>query len=245
MINHEEITRIVSSQGGYGKGVYPNPYSSRQTEWERRRAFSSERAEISKKIEMLFEPRFITPPETSECIESIITVTDSRRILEVGTHTGFTTLHMLRAIVGKENARIVTVDARPAHDYDFFSKWPQLSHVSGWTPQCLIDPVIIGNSKYDLVFVDSDHSLDHTQKELQALLPITRVGTIFLFHDLPAWQSPENRTPHPARTWIEDSVKYLRGVVVPTCEQLDCVESFGAGYPKELNPHLGIFVRTK
>lgn len=242
MIDHDAITKVVSAQGGYGKGVWPNPLALQEKEWERRKSKASDIGDISRKIEMLYEPRFITPPETSEFIAAIVTMTDSRKILEIGTHTGFTTLHILKAILGKSDAHIVTIDARPAHDAEYFQKWPQLSHVSAWTPDALNHQTVVEHSKYDLVFVDSDHSLEHTKSEMDGLLGLTRVGSIYLFHDLAAWQSPENKSPHPARTFIE-SIPYLSGVVLPTCEQQDCLETFGAGYSPNLNPHLGVFVR--
>ena len=75
--------------------------------------------------------------KTSELIESIVTATDSRKILEVGMCTGFTSLHILRSIIGKGGARLCSVDFRPAHDQKFFTS-PEISpwfeFVEGATP---------------------------------------------------------------------------------------------------------------
>lgn len=251
-MNHDEITAVVSAQGGYGKGVTPNPYAKLQKEWERRKTYARLRSLLTDKIISLFEPRFITPPETSELIEAIVTASDSRSILELGTHTGYTALHILRAIVGKPGARLISIDARPAHDREFFTGpdiAPWFEFVEGWTPQVLSQlhgPRAIANKEtFDLVFVDSDHSVEHTQKELGALWPLTRKGTIFLFHDVPEWQTPDNRIPPPVRTYLFSKVSdgTFQGGIVPTCEQLDCLDVWGAGYPPQANPHLGIFVR--
>jgi predicted O-methyltransferase YrrM len=250
-MNHEAITAKFTDNGRiqYGCGITPNPFASQQKEWERRKQFSAVRKLITDKIESLFEPRFITPPETSELIEAIVTASDSRRILELGTCTGFATLHMLRAVYGKEGARIISIDPRPAHDKDFWAR-PEFSgvleHVEGWTPDILgqLTHDQVGDG-FDLVFVDSDHSVEHTAKELGALWPVTRMGTIFLFHDVPAFENPQNRVPPPVRTYLFQKVEdgTFDGAIVPTCEQLDCLDAWGPGYPQECNPHLGIFIR--
>lgn len=247
-MDHSAVTAIVTSNGTvpYGVGITPNPYARRQKEWERRKDYSELRSILTKKIESIFEPRFITPPETSELIESIVTATDSRKVLELGMCTGFTSLHILRSIVGKDDATLFSVDSRPAHDRKFFedsliSPWFQF--VEGWTPDVL-DGKLRGYN-FDLVFVDSDHSVVHTQKELGALWPITKKGTVFLFHDVPEWQAPNNRQPVPIRNYLFEKVKdgTFQGGILPTCEQLDCLSEWGDGYPKQCNPGLGIFVR--
>lgn len=244
-VNHEYITSVMTSQAEYGVGVTPNPFSSQQSEWNRRKQHAEVLSIITEKIESLFEPRFITPPETSELIESIVRASDSRKILEIGTHTGFTSLHILRAIYGKQDAQLVSIDARPSHDRSFWQRKEFLRHIrfiEGWTPESI---TWLKGHMFDLVFVDSDHSVEHTQKELEALWPLTRKGTLFLFHDVPEWQSPDNHTEPPVRLHLWDYVRrgVFQGGIVPTCEQLDCRDVWGAGYPKECNPHLGIFVR--
>jgi len=245
-MDHEAITAVITRDGPWGTGVNPNPYAKQQAEWERRIQFAKDRAHITDKITSLFEPRYITPPETSELIESLVTASDSRKILEVGTYTGFTTLHILRALVGKSGAKFISIDARPAFDATWWEPWyPTMEFINGWTPAILSDPRIQAHAPYDLVFVDSDHSVEHTQKELEALWPLTKVGTIFLFHDVPEWKSPQDRAAHPVRTMLLENVAPGRfyGLIVPTCEQLDCLDAWGPGYPKECNPHLGIFIR--
>lgn len=243
-MDHAKITAMIGGAENYGKGITPNPFVPQQKEWERRKANRDIRRIITNKIESLFEPRFITPPETSELIEAIVTATDSRMILELGTCTGFTTLHMLRAIIGKE-AKIYSVDFRPAHDSAFWAREEFsdiLEHVNGKTPEVLSR---FHGILFDLVFIDSDHSEEHTVKELGALWPITKKGTIFLMHDLPEWDRPESRVTPPVRHYMMSKVNdgTFTGTIIPTCEQLDCLDMWGPGYPSQCNPHLGIFIR--
>lgn len=246
-MNHEEVTKIVTDNGriAYGVGVTPNPYALQQREWDRRRQYANTRKIITEKIESLMEPRFVTPPETSELIEAIVTASDSRQVLELGTCTGFTTLHILRALLGKVGACVTSIDPRPAHDREFWALpefTGQLKFIEGWTPQILDT---LHGQVFDLVFVDSDHSVDHTVKELGALMPITRPGTIFLFHDVPEWESPTVQRPPLVRDYLFAKVSdgTFDGSILQTCEQLDCLDAWGAGYSPKCNPHLGIFIR--
>lgn len=244
-MDHDKITAAMGGVDNYGKGITPNPFAGQQSEWARRKDQAKLRERLTAKIFSLFEPRFITPPETSECIESIVTMTDSRKILEVGMHVGFTSLHILRAIVGKPGAKLTSIDARPSHDAAFFKSKeiaPWFEFLNGWTPAIFES---LKGQKFDLVFVDSDHSVEHTSKEIDALWALTNPGSIFIFHDVPEWQSPENRVPPPIRQWLWDRVVLgsFQGGILPNCEQLDCRDTWGTGYPKQCNPHLGVFVR--
>lgn len=236
---HTAVTKVMTSQGPYGTGVTPNPYWPQQHEAKRRHSQAAARKLITEKIVSLTEPRFVTPMETSECIEALISMTDSRRILEIGTCTGHTTLHMLRAVIGKEGAAIVSVDSRPAHDHKFWEQFPLMHFLHGWTPDVL--KVLFG-AYFDFVFVDSDHSIEHTDKELAELWKLTKPGAIFCFHDVPQWQTPDNKTPPPVREWLLRHPG-LEGLCLPSCEQLDCLHEYGPGYPRECNPGLGLFVR--
>ncbi len=241
---HDRITEQLGGRENYGRGIIPNPFINQNADWLRRKIHASEIDDITRKIESLFEPRFITVPEISESIAALITMTDSRKILEVGTHVGYTTLHILRALVGKLGAKITSIDPRPAFDAPFFARFTECEMVNGWSPQIFES---MHGQVFDAVFVDSDHSLEHTQLEWAALQPITRKGTIFFFHDVPEWRTPANRTAPPVRTWLESLVTdgTLRGLCLPSCEQLDCREEYGAGYPTQCSPGLGVFIRNK
>lgn len=244
-MDHAKITAMIGGAENYGKGIMPNPFAPQQKEWERRKKYAGTRQLLTNKIESLFEPRFITPPETSELIEAIVTASDSRQVLELGTCTGFTSYHIARALVGKEGAKVFSVDFRPAIDREFWKHTELVNimeFVEGATPDILSQ---FHGKVFDLVFIDSDHSVDHTVKELGSLMPITRKGTLFLFHDVPEWEVPTKQSPPPVRDYLFAKIRdgTFDGMCVPTCEQLDCLDAWGPGYPYQCNPHLGIFIR--
>jgi len=242
---HNEVTASIGGAEKYGQGCWPNPWLGRIREYQRRHEQTQAREELTRKILMLTEPRFITGCETSELMEALVTMTGAKQLLELGTHTGRTALHLLRAIVGVEGAKLVSIDARPTHHVEFFAKFSKhFEHISGWTPQCLDQ---LAGRTFDFVFVDSDHSVEHTQKELAALLKITKPGTMFCFHDCPEWQTPGNRVPPPVRTYLLDLIARgeFAGMMLPSPEQLDCLEEWGPNYPKESNPGLAVLIRKK
>lgn len=231
----------------YGHKTFNNSFREHQKEWERRKWMIGLRQMITQEIECIFEPRQITPPETSEFIEALVTMTDARQILEVGMYSGFTTLHVLRAIVGKAGAKITSIDCRKGlFNEPFFTETgvaPYFEFVHGESPAAF-NPL---TGPYDIVFIDSDHSPEHTKAELEALERITKPGTILIFHDLPKWPRPDDQNEPLVRKWILgcEEAGWLHGLILPTCEQLDCKTMWGAGYPPECNPHLGIFRRSQ
>lgn len=200
---------------------------------------------ITQEIYELYEPKFITPDHTSGFIEALITMSDSRKILELGMYSGYTTLHMIRAILGKEGGKVVSIDFRPAHDKEFFDQpdiSPWFEFIQERTPECL------SNIKYvfDLVFVDSDHSVQHTEMELEALRSITRPGSIIVFHDAPIKQYGRNDpTPGIIHEWLESKVSQgvLKGLILPTAPQDDVTQVHGIDDPS-IRPNLGVFMRT-
>lgn len=248
-VDHEAITKVMFNKGAGANmpciGVNPNPYHHYATEWNRRELNAASRQTITEKIRMLYEPRFITFPETSELIEALVTMTDSKSLLEIGVYSGFTSLHMLRAIIGKPGAKLTCVDARPAHDKEFFANplWQdQYQFIEGWTPEILYT---LKPKKYDFVFIDSDHSVEHSVKERAALEEITDPGCFWLFHDVPRWGTPDRHSQNPISDWLDSLVKdgYLKGISLPSPWQPDCSEMYGNDYNTLLSPGLGLYQR--
>jgi predicted O-methyltransferase YrrM len=243
---HNEVTVKMGGVENYGKGIWPNPFLSSVDEYRRREEQKAFRDGLTRKIEMLTEPRFITGCETSELMEALVSMTDATQLLEVGMHVGRTSLHLLRAIVGKPGAKLVSIDARPSHDREFFSHPRIAEHfefLEGWTPQIFEQ---LQGRVFDWVFVDSDHSVEHSERELAALLKITRPGTMLCFHDVPEWQTPTNRQAPPVRLWLQELIRSGRfqGMMLPSPRQLDCAANWGPDYPVQCSPGLAVLIRN-
>lgn len=239
------VTASIGGHENYGKGIKDNPWIAEQIEWRRRLEWNTTLEVLSEKIEMIFEPRFITGVETCELMERLITMTGAKQVLELGMCTGFGTMHMLRAIIGKEGAKVVSIDARPSHDREFFSHGTIAKHfefIEGWTPDALQQ---LSGRQFDFVFVDSDHSVEHTQKELSALKSITHTGTMICFHDVPEWQTPNHRAAPPVREYLQSLIQSgeFSGMMLPSPAQLDCEEEYGKGYDNRCNPGLAVLIR--
>lgn len=240
---HNEITAQLGGKENYGKGILPNPFIGEQREIRRRRESAALLEMVESKIASIFEPRFITGIETCELMSQLITMIGAKQILELGTCTGFGSLHFLRAIVGKSDAMVTSIDCRPALDREWFSQ-PEIAKwfrfVEGWTPD-----VIPKDRSYDFVFVDSDHSVEHTQKEIAGLMPVTHPGTMFCFHDVPEWRTPNIRETPPVRTYLLELIKRgdFQGFMLPSPEQMDCLAEYGPNYPEKCNPGLAVLIR--
>lgn len=239
---HEKVTASIGGSENYGKGIDPNPWLLKQATFLRRQNAVDLILKCNTKIGMIFEPRFITGVETCELMEALITMIGAKQVLELGMCTGFGTLHMLRAIAGIEGAKVVSIDARPAHDKEFFATIDQFEFIQGWTPDALKQ---LHGRIFDFVFVDSDHSVEHTQKELAGLAPITRKGSMICFHDVPEWRTPAHQYAPPVREYLQTLIRsgQFNGMLLPSPAQLDCEEEYGKGYDPRCNPGLAVLIR--
>lgn len=243
---HEKVTTSIGGSESYGKGCWPNPYYLQMAAHERVERMQPILKLLTQKIAMLSEPRFHTGSETSQLMESLITMIGATQILELGMHTGRSTLHFLRAIVGIAGAKVVSIDARPTHDREFFAQPGIAEHfefISGWTPEALAQ---LHGRQFDFVFVDSAHDLAHTQRELEGLQPIIHAGTMLAFHDVPRWRTPSIREEPAVRVWLREQIQSgaYNGLMLPSPRQLDCIEEYGdANYPIECSPGLAVLIR--
>lgn len=226
---------------------YANPFLPSVVAYQRRREHAVLFQDIQTQIEKLFYPQFISYPEDAEFIEALIRLTMSKRILEVGVYTGYTTLHMIRAVwpdgcvIGIDNQKVFPSlfdrpDIRNVFAFMHGDTLVELQRLAGYRH----DP-------FDLVYVDSDHSLEHTEKERQLLWNVTRPGSIFVFHDCPPQHRPTD-LPESGQlyTYLHGLVRQglFRGLVLPSADRLDMQEMLGANYDRRCLPHLGVFIRT-
>lgn len=227
---------------------YANPFLPKAVAYQRRLEHAVLFKLIQDQIEKLFYPQFISYPEDAEFIESLIRLTMSKRVLELGMFTGFTTLHMIRAVY--PDGLVCCIDNQEV--YPSFFKQPEIAKCfafyHGDTLEALHRWSQLPNfPPYDLVFVDSDHSLEHTEKERQLLWNVTRPGSIFVFHDCPPQHQPHH-APNSGQLWtyLYQCVAngWFKGLILPSADRIDVKEIFGENYKRECLPHLGVFIRT-
>jgi predicted O-methyltransferase YrrM len=118
--------------------------------------------------EMAKEPDFYpyaSEPETGDFLRALIGLLRPRSVLELGTHKGYGTVHLARALEGQPRARLVTIDRCDQRS-------PQLRALNGAYifiegHDLEIIPGLPG--QFDLVYIDTTHRLEHTVAEINAL----------------------------------------------------------------------------
>lgn len=220
-----------------------NPRSLENSLYRRRWDWASVFNDIQDKIENLFEHRYITDPETAEFIENLAVMGECQNVLELGTYSGFVALHLIRAVY--PHGMVTSIDCRPAHDRAFFGRVEMarcFRFIEGWTLDVL---PTLHEQNFDMVFIDSDHSLEHTTKERESLWPITKPGTIFVMHDVNK-RSSKDATEDGlmyslVHQWIHEGL--FKGAIFQTPHRADALVAFGEGYSKDLLPHLAVLIR--
>ena len=202
--------------------------------------------EIQENIIKLFFWKFITYPTTSQLIESLIRSSRAKNVLESGMFSGFTTLHMVRAVYPHGLCTSMDLQDRRKGERegecktDIFYKLEKLGHFRFLKGSCYSckDPNVPNirvltkqlkqRAPYDFVFIDSSHIVEQTLEEIKALWKLTEPGAMFVFHDC--------QDGCPMNLFVMSLVKdgYFTGTVLPTCHRMDT-----------WNPcNLGTFIRT-
>lgn len=97
-----------------------------------------------------------------------------RDVLEIGTGLGVST----RAMASTGNG-VVTVDPDP---------WVELNVVPAFRGMSVLDVKALDDDwlrgrRFDLVFIDGDHSEDAVLRDIQSVLPLLRPGGLVVLHD--------------------------------------------------------------
>jgi predicted O-methyltransferase YrrM len=133
-----------------------------------------------------------------------------KHVLEIGTHVGASTIHLTAALhetrTGQfdEASSIDSVDIRDVNDSQ---SCPWLAYGGTASPLEMIEQMKVqtevtfhvsdslqflkrSRKKYDLIFLDGDHSAVRVYQEISAALPLLRMGGVILLHDYyPSGQS--------------------------------------------------------
>jgi predicted O-methyltransferase YrrM len=141
-------------------------------------------------------------------------------VLEVGTFIGASTVHIAEALSGsreanRNSASLTTVDINDVNDV---RRKPWIQHGATHSPRELLDQLGLSDlvqfvnrpslaylaaceEKFDLIFLDGDHSAEAVYREIPAALELLNPGGVILLHDYftdqkPLW-SNEHVIPGP------------------------------------------------
>lgn len=149
-----------------------------------------------------------TEPYVSALVASLIVATGARTVLETGAFEGATSEFILGALEALGRGSFVMCEIDPVRG--------QALHQRFSSPLAPVEPVIwIGDvmdllrttdTKYDLIFLDDDHSERHVRQEIEAMLPRLNPGGLLLLHDV-CGQIPGNQ--HELGRLVEEFGGYV------------------------------------
>lgn len=209
---------------------YKNPFHHEFQSYTRRQQHKAVFDAIQGQIEKMTYPMFISYPEDAEFIEAVVQITMAKRILELGMYTGFTTLHMIRGVY--PDGMVVAVDNQKVFP-SFFNR-PDIQQCFRFIHDdtTRLQP-LHGEAPFDLVYIDSSHTMEHTENERLAAWPLTRKGTVFMYHDC----GPSGPLNAYLYRLVNDGV--YKGLILPSAHRMD----LGPGYVRDQLPHMGLFIR--
>jgi len=127
-----------------------------------------------------------------------------RRILEIGTAQGGTTLLLARAIPTTD--WLVTVDLRPRHrrTLRFLAGDGRVVHSLGGSSRAPAVrhriATLAAGEPLDLLFIDGDHSYEGARADYECYVPLVRPGGLIAWHDIvPA---AETGAPTAGHRWV-------------------------------------------
>lgn len=157
-------------------------------------------------LQRMYAERCVTPSDIYLHLPRMVRIVDAldaRLVVELGTRTGVSTVAWLYALE-RTGGRLLSVDldARPP-----IGDWPHWTFHQGDD----LDPdvlALVADGTADIVFIDTSHHYEQTQRELVAWSPKVRPGGVIVLHDteLPV---PEGYTPpplYPVRTAVAEFV---------------------------------------
>jgi len=100
------------------------------------------------------------------------------RVLELGVYKGNSTKAFLLA-VGERNGTMTSVDIEECNEIRESAK----IYDGIWTFYQGNDLTLGFTTKYDLIFLDTNHQYEHTKKELEKFIPMVKKGGYFVLHD--------------------------------------------------------------
>ncbi len=140
------------------------------------------------------------------CIATLVAARQPRRLLEIGTFDGNTTLQM--ATNSPTDARVFTLDLPPdptaaqgeldAADVAYiqdaakharkYARHAAGAKVTQWLGDSATFDLAAAGGPFDFAFIDGSHSFDYVRSDTERVLPRMAAGGLVLWHDYtPAW----------------------------------------------------------
>jgi len=139
------------------------------------------------------ENRFLEPerkayfvhPGYADTIFWLCWMSKAKNIVEIGV--GHSTIPLLLAARRNEAKLFSTDIACESHEYTVKELW-KYPHTENWTVRCGIDSLDMAKQwqggEIDFLYLDSSHAYEHTKKELDAWMPLVKVGGWMMCHDV-------------------------------------------------------------
>ena len=120
------------------------------------------------------------PPQTGQFLYLLVKLTRARRILEVGTSNGYSTLWLAEAIRQTKGEKIVTIERDP-FKLNLARENFRRASLSQWIELCYGEALGLLNhikGPFDFVFIDAEK--EEYLRYLRKILPKTKPGTVIL-----------------------------------------------------------------
>ncbi|MBU9165012.1 O-methyltransferase [Burkholderia multivorans] len=145
-------------------------------------------------------PAINVAPNQGKLLQLLATIRGARRILEVGTLGGYSTIWLARAL--PPGGRLVTLELNPAHAAVATQNIARagfadvVSVVVGSAKDSLARLIADGEAPFDFIFIDADK--DNNRAYLDATLKLSRPGTVIVVDNVVRRgrvADPDNRDP--------------------------------------------------
>ncbi|KVP17912.1 methyltransferase [Burkholderia multivorans] len=145
-------------------------------------------------------PAINVAPNQGKLLQLLATIRGARRILEVGTLGGYSTIWLARALPA--GGRLVTLELNPAHAAVATQNIARagfadvVSVVVGSAKDSLARLIAEGEAPFDFIFIDADK--DNNRAYLDAALKLSRPGTVIVVDNVVRRgrvADPDNRDP--------------------------------------------------
>lgn len=127
--------------------------------------------------------------EVALTINSLIKMVEAKKILEIGTYRGITTLFMAEAIQDL-NGEVITIDIKNYAETNFEkSTFKNLIRYKIGNSQKILSK---SNMNFDLIFIDADHSEQGVFKDFNITKKYLNDDGIIIFHDSNSFKGVKN-----------------------------------------------------